>query len=200
MSVPKSNVLKCNGGFLAQADVPVNSPHQEQTTNVNVLVNPYKSENTEINKENEHLSTTEYYPQINFPTKSDFNVNDIKERDINTANIQLEELQKLTSDQKNLIDALNIMLDAYENNPLIINKYVICNYSSLKKLIKLLTSSDKVEINVLDAEINCGCKPKYFIINKIIITKNNETFNLKYNFPDVIQFLDKHKISYKLYC
>lgn len=200
MSVPKSNILKCNGGFLAQADVPVNSPHQEQTTNVNVLVNPYKSENSETNKETENLSTTEYYPQINFPTKSDFNVNDIKERDISSANAQLEELQKLTSDQKNLIDALNIMLDMYENNPLIINKYVVGKYSSLKKLIKLLTSSDKVEINYIDAEINCGCKPKYFIINKIIITKNNETFNLKYNFPDVIQFLDQHKISYKIYC
>lgn len=200
MSVPKSNILKCNGGFLAQADVPVNSPHQEQTTNVNVLVNPYKSENSETNKEAENLSTTEYYPQINFPTKSDFNVNDIKERDINSANIQLEELQKLISDQKNLIDALNIMLDMYENNPLIINKYVVGKYSSLKKLIKLLTSSDKVEITCIDAEINCGCKPKYFIINKIIITKNNETFNLKYNFPDVIQFLDQHKISYKIYC
>lgn len=225
MSVPKSKVLKCNGGFLAQADVPVNSPSQSQSTNINVLVNPYDSQTIDKDK----LATKEYYPEINIhdtadlenprgffakqkdesqpsdrpmgsSSPSEFKPPVIQTRDIDSAKLQLDDLQKLISNQKDLITALNLLLDMYENNPLIINKYIVADSISLKELIKLLTSANKVELNIADAEVNCGCNPKYQYISKIIIKKDNTTYNLKYHFSDVIQFLDKHRISYKICC
>lgn len=200
MSVPKSKVLNCNKGFLAQADTSVNSPYTTQTSNVNVIVNPY--ERTDLSSP---PSTANMYPDVdNKNDEEDTSPfvppgpDDIKERSIDTANRQLEELKSLIKDKDNLIQALNLLLDIYENNPLIINKLVIADYHSLQKLIKLLTSAKTVEIITVEQETGCTCKITNQIISKIVIHNNDQVYNLKYNYPDVIQFLDQHKISYKI--
>lgn len=208
MSVPKSKVLNCNKGFLAQADTSVNSPYQQTTSNVNVIVNPY--EKTDLSSP---PSSANYYPNVESSTdpygssalKSTDSTpfvppspDDIKERSIDTANLQLEELQSLIKDKDNLIKALNLLLDIYENNPLIINKFIVADYLSLQKLIKLLTSSKSVEIITAEQETGCTCKISNQLISKILVHKDDQVYNLKYNYPDIIQFFDKHKISYKV--
>ena len=39
MTIPRMRAFKCNHGFQAQADVPINSPTQTNNQNVHVIVN-----------------------------------------------------------------------------------------------------------------------------------------------------------------
>ena len=39
MTIPRMRAFKCNHGFQAQADVPINSPTQTTNQNVHVIVN-----------------------------------------------------------------------------------------------------------------------------------------------------------------
>ena len=91
------------------------------------------------------------------------------------------------------------MLNLIEHNPLIINKIIVAPRDVLAELIKLLTSADEVSFKEADPEIGCSfASVKYNVLEKIYVIKNNETFNLKYSFPDVIKIMDEHRISLKL--
>lgn len=214
MSVPKSPILKCNKGFLANTEVGIDSPSQSQTSNVNVIVNTDKSDLSRSNTNDIFYPSTQPivtrdisptpitnpYNDIsrNYDLQNEGQTPNVTERSIDTADIQLQELQSLIKNKDSLIEALNLLLDIYENNPLIVNKFVIADNKSLRKVIKLLTDADKVELVTVDPEVGCGCKISHLIISKILIHKSNDIYNLKYNYPDVIEFFDKHHISYKL--
>lgn len=95
--------------------------------------------------------------------------------------------------------ALSLIIDLLESNPLIVNKYIVPLESTFIELIQALTLADTVEINYNDVDIDCCglCTTAYTLVDKIYITKENETASLLYNYPDVIQLLDDHKISYQ---
>ena len=119
------------------------------------------------------------------------NFNDIKN--------DYEELKALLKQQESISRALSIMLNLIEHNPLIINKIIVAPRDVLAELIKLLTSADEVSFKEADPEIGCSfASVKYNVLEKIYVIKNNETFNLKYSFPDVIKIMDEHRISLKL--
>ena len=96
-----------------------------------------------------------------------------------------------------LIQALVLSLDIIQNNPLIINKYVIADEHELALLIKYLTDAEEVDIIKNDHECSCSVSKKYDIINRIMIKKNGEIYNLKYSYPDVNQYLYDRKFSTK---
>jgi len=207
MSVPKSHVLSCSRGILAQADVKLNSPSPNQNQNVNVNVvypdaNPYIAHYepvTPLADDNNALpsnedSVTNAESKDNIKIQSDV----IRSRSVETATATLEELQQINSDREQLIIALTQLLDIYEHNPLIVNKYVIADDMVLSKLIKSLTAADSVTIYKEDYEPSCfGKKYEFSVINKIIVVIKNEVYNLKYNFPDVVEFLENHHVSIK---
>ena len=84
-----------------------------------------------------------------------------------------------------------------ENNPLIVNKYIIADEDELIKLIQLLTDCNEVELLKADTDTFCCKSNTYDYVSKIYVKKDGETYNLKYSFPDVLQFLDSRKISIK---
>lgn len=95
---------------------------------------------------------------------------------------------------------LELLLTIYEDNPLRVNNYLVCKSSTLMELIKTLTGCDKVEL-VVDEESGCtGCisNAKYMNIQRILVTKNNQTTDLKYSYNSVYADLIKHSISLKL--
>ncbi|KAH0798580.1 uncharacterized protein GO595_008445 [Histomonas meleagridis] len=143
MSVPKSNVLSCNRGFLARVGTNLNSPKQSQSQNVNVVVkgvsNPY--ENVAV------------YPNVNATENNP----DVKERSVETANETLTNLEQIIHDKDLLIQALVLCLDIVENNPLIVNKYVIAEEEELVKLVQLLCDTQEVELVKADTDAGC-CK------------------------------------------
>ena len=187
MSVPHSNILSCSRGVLAKTDVGYCSPKQSQNSSSyaenNVKVVVYLKNETQ----NENP-----YAQNETPDESK-----IKERSIDTAKETLTNLQQIIKNKDMLIQALVLSLDIIQNNPLIINKYVIADEHELALLIKYLTDAEEVDIIKNDHECSCSVSKKYDIINRIMIKKNGEIYNLKYSYPDVNQYLYDRKFSTK---
>ena len=219
MSVPKSKVISVTKGFMALADLknqsPSNTNSQSVIVNVSppektreigkpyvdedgIVIVPTKSETPSTfnhpQSQEENETKVQYNPPPENPystTRELSNFNDIKN--------DYEELKALLKQQEAISRALSIMLNLVEHNPLIINKVIVAPRDVLAELIKLLTSAEEVSFKESDPEIRCSLSSvKYNVIEKIYVLKNNETFNLKYSFPDVIKILDEHRISLKL--
>ena len=181
MSVPKSNVLSCSRSFLAKTDLGYCSPKQSQ--NVNVVVSPQMCHDVQAGEEELRLNE----------------VPKVKERSIDTANETLKNMESIIKNKDLLIQVLVLCVDILENNPLIINKFVIAEEKELSLMIKYLTDADEVDIYKVDHECKCtiGKSEKYDIVDRIIVKKNGEIYNLKYSFPDVVQFLFERRFSTK---
>ena len=132
------------------------------------------------------------YPSV-VPT-----VNPIQERSIDLTedladkDAQIEVLEALQ------IEVLEALLSCYENNPLIINKFVVCQYNTLMNIIKVLTSAEKVEFS-LDEDRSCTCcNSKYIYISKIFVTKDGKTQEFKHAYNEKYSLLTKHGVSLKI--
>ena len=134
--------------------------------------------------------------QTNVQTRS---VGGALAKSVETAKDNLAELQTIIKNKDNLIEALSLILDIYENNPLIVNKVILSKEDELTRLLFLLTGADSIELVKLEPEIGC-CKvaDKFIHINKILIHKGDNTYNFKYSYPNVVNLLDNRKISYKI--
>ena len=195
MSLPKSRILTTTKGLTAAAELHSNSPEQNTVVNVNV-------------HSNEPKETTIDKPQTPVPTINEANpyatiesgaVQYVQERSFDTAKESLSELQELIHSKDNIINAYSLMLDIVENNPLIVNRYVVADIESLTQLISYLTEAERVDIQeALDVDCSCSGRHKFVGVDKIYITKHGETLNFKYSFPDANKILDEHHISVKL--
>ena len=88
------------------------------------------------------------------------------------------------ADKDAQIEVLEALLSCYENNPLIINKFVVCRYNTLMNIIKVLTAAEKVEFS-LDEDKSCTCcNSKYIYISKIFVTKSGKTQEFKFAFNE----------------
>ena len=218
MTLPVKRALRNNRGFQAAADVSVNSPRQNnsQTTTQNVNVNIVSpltkdreiaiSHTTDPSFEDVKPDITEceklpvdlINDRVIRPPQTD--TVDIKERTIESAMLNLEEMEGVVKDKNSLIQALALIIDLYENNPLIVNKLIVAREDELIKLLMLLTDADSVEIVKKDTvDGGCLCKiPKYDLVDKIMIHKGDELYNLKYSYPSVIRLLDNRRVSIKI--
>ena len=80
-----------------------------------------------------------------------------------------------------------MVIEMFENNPIRVNSYVVCESKLLMDMIKLLTECDKVEL-VLNNDIGCsGCsgKDKFIYVAKILITKDGKTEDFKYGYDEM---------------
>ena len=199
-------------GFQAQADVSINSPAQTNNQSVNVIVSPLTKDRAfriVTNSQDEPKPVKPNEPAIvcqERDIKLDDGLSDgleehLKERTIDTAKTDLEEMQAIINDKDHLIEALALIVDLYQNNPLMINKLIIPNEEELMRLLFLLTGAEQIELIKYDPEVSCSCKNNKFIrIQKIMVKKNDNTYNFKYSFPNVIQLLDNRNISWKYVC
>ena len=209
MTVPKSKVLSVSKGIMALTNLTHGSPEVKQNVIVKNYVTPVvkeekKTRNAVIDGvEDPNVVIVE--PTINKDEKVSYEnpyESLPEERDLTTIEDirnTYKQLNETIKEKENIAKALSIMLNLIENNPLIINKIIIAPADVLTELIKLLTSQDEVKINYLfDADVGCSCGVnKYVAIDKIYVIKNGETKIMKYDYPDAIQILDQHRISYK---
>ena len=97
---------------------------------------------------------------------------------------------------------LNMLLTVYQQNPIFINSYVICDAQILMSMIKLLTNCDKVDL-VLNEDIACtSCTKddKLIYVSKILVTKGDKTEDLKYCYNEVYSKFVSYGISLKIVC
>ena len=209
MTVPKSKVLSVSKGIMALTNLTHGSPEVKQNVIVKNYVTPVvkeekKTRNAVIDGvEDPNVVIVE--PTTNKDEKVSYEnpyESIPEERDLTTIEDirnTYKQLNETIKEKENIAKALTIMLNLVENNPLIVNKLIIAPADVLTELIKLLTSSDEVKFNYLfDADVGCTCGVnKYVAIDKIYVIKNGETKIMKYDYPDAIQLLDQHRISYK---
>ena len=133
-----------------------------------------------------HIQTGADPSAVNYPPF----IGAVQTRDIDlTADIE---------DKDRQIEVLESLLSCYENNPLIINKFVVCQYETLMNIIKVLTNAEKVEFS-LDEDKSCTCcNSKYIYISKIFVTKDGKTQEFKHAFNEKYSLLQRHGISLKI--
>ena len=81
----------------------------------------------------------------------------------------------------------------FQNNPLMINKYVIAHEETLKELIRLLTNADSVDIQLADLECSCA-NPKTATIKRIYLTVDEQIYSLDLC-PTVLKLFETYRIS-----
>ncbi len=200
MSLPKSRILSTSKGFAAAAELHSNSPEQNTVINLNVNHSP---EPTTINDRPQTsaptIPPTQPITETNpYSTIDSGAVQYGQERSVETAKESIDELRALISSKDNIINAFSLIIDILENNPLIVNKYVISDIDSLTLLISYLTEAEHVDIQEsLDIDCSCSGHSKFVPVDKIYITKNGNTQNFKYSYPNAIKILDDHRISVK---
>ena len=181
------------------------SNKQEQKMNVNIRV--------EDNSKQQIPTQQPVYPQVNpvnfttmgQPTTEQSAYPSVApsqyiNRDINLEQDLQKDMQIADLETKNKF--LNLLLTVYQNNPIYINSYVICDSQLLMSMIKLLTNCDKVDL-VLNDDIACsGCtgNNKLIYISKILIMKGDKIEELKYAYNDVYSKFVSYGISLKIVC
>jgi hypothetical protein len=201
MSVPKSKILSVSRGIIGLNEMKIGSG--KTTQNVVVNVNTAKTRKAVIDNEEQNdivivEPTPATEPVVNVGYDNPYVTREIStEEDIKK---DYEQLLKVIKTKESITQALSIMLNLVENNPLIINKYIISPKDILTNLILLLTEADKVDILLSIDDVGCSCSPsnKYAVIDKIYITKDGSTSILKYGFAETLQILENHRISTKL--
>ena len=97
---------------------------------------------------------------------------------------------------------LQLLLRIYQNNPLYVNSIVVCQSQDFMDLVKLLTKCDKVDL-ILNEDLacgGCGTDSKLIYVSRILITKNNETKEMKYAYNEAYSKLISFNISTKIVC
>ena len=221
MSVPKSKVLSsarnlsASKGVIALADVKVQSPSQSQIINLTVHSDKAVESSEEVQDRGALPKVEEIkpvYPRSDAPgnyVPSTFNADNpyenlktgvpkLDQDGTFTAESRINELTTQIQDQEKIVQALSLIIELLESNPLIINKYVIAKAETLEELITLLTGADSVEI--LTSDIECGCNPSKAVapVERIYVTKGGDIKQLKYDFPEALRMLETHRISTKL--
>ncbi len=214
MSVPKSKVLSVSKGLIGLNEMRTGCPTNHQNVVVNVH-NDLNSTPKSVRKavvDGEELSDVVVIdPLPNNDVKQEAkikcessNVSQIKTREIaneEDMKADYEQLLKVVKTKDAITQALSIMLNLVEHNPLIVNKYIISPKDILINLIQLLTEADKVDIIMAVEDVDCGCtsssKNNYSVIDKIYVSKDGNTSILKYGFAEALQILETHRISTK---
>ena len=214
MSVPKSKVLSVSKGLIGLNEMRTGCPTNHQNVVVNVH-NDLNSTPKSVRKaviDGEELSDVVVIdPLPNNDVKQEAkikcessNVSQIKTREIASEEDIKEDyaqLLKVVKTKDAITQALSIMLNLVEHNPLIVNKYIISPKEILINLIQLLTEADKVEIIMAVEDVECGCTSNkannYGVIDKIYVSKDGSTSILKYGYAEALQILETHRISTK---
>ena len=208
MTIPKSKILSSTRSILTKANVASDIQKNQQIQNVNVVVSrsitdqtPEKSEKNNVQPVENPVGTPvpPTYPYSDLPPAAPFGITPVVYQDRSAEDILHSYEEQLNSTQA-INQALSLVIDILESNPLIINKFIIASFSNLQKLILLLTSADEIEIQLGDPDLDCLCSPitEYQTVQAIYVHKNNTQYNFHYAFPEAVRMLDRHKISTRI--
>lgn len=140
-------------------------------------------------------------PNINQYQTREIDLNPSNEDCVRLSQEILDKTMKITElEDKNKF--LQILLRIYQNNPLYIKSIIVCKSKDFMDLIKLLTKCDKVDL-VLNDDIacsGCGADSKFIYVSKILITKGDETKEMKYCYNEAYSKLISFGISTKIVC
>ena len=98
---------------------------------------------------------------------------------------------------QSVCEVLKLLISMLRSNPLMYNGYIVADDETLMKFIQLLTFADDVQLDAEDIGQGCISKKTYRKVHAIYVIKDNETKNLKYDYPKVMKELTDLGISCK---
>ena len=213
MSLPKSKMLSASRAIMAIANKSRESREithksiQNQTVNINLqrTENPNPTPLTAS-----YPPIPDIHPVIDptFPS-----VAPIVERSVsiepetpvqNTTNTnyadELNTLYNMVNNYETVAQALILIIDLIQSNPLRINKYIVPNEKTFRDLICVLTNAEDVDIKRVE-EVGCTLSSKkYDLIDDIFVITDGDPKSLKYGYPEVARLFDRFNISLKMIC
>lgn len=187
MTIPSSKILNVSKSIMAIADLKHNSPNTQQSQSVNININPTAPTTATATTTDQKVVYKEEDPKDN-PY--------LMTRDIEAAMNKTNEISENITEKENTIKALSLIIEIIQNNPLIVNKFVIAELDVLAELIRLMTNSDNVEIDTNDIECSC-MKKNYRVVKRIYIKKGEDVFGIT-QCPILLRLFDNYKISLTL--
>ena len=205
MSIPKSKMLSASRAIMAIANKTRESREithkaiQNQTVNINLQ-----------RTENPSVLTTRYTSVPEIQTNSEIpmvversvSIEPTVEEETPTLNSsyteELNSLYNMVNNYETVAQALILIIDIMQSNPLMINKFIVPKETYFRDLICVLTNSDDVDIKRVET---VGCtlsSKKYDLIDDIFVIKDGEAKSLKYAYPEVARLFDRFNISIKM--
>ena len=207
MSIPKSKMLSASRAIMAIANKTRESREishksiQNQTVNINLQ-----------RTENPSVLSTNYSSVPDIQTKTEPAAPVVLERSVSiepTVEVQtptsnpsyteeLNSLYNMVNNYETVAQALILIIDIMQSNPLMINKFIVPKETYFRDLICVLTNSDDVDIKRVET---VGCtlsSKKYDLIDDIFVIKDGEAKSLKYAYPEVARLFDRFNISIKM--
>ena len=165
----------------------------EQNTNVNI----------KINSENPNITPT-VTPSVAYPPSSnpyetrDVNINDESlTPDLDSITLPLKQQISTLSDS---VEFLKLIIQAYRDNVVYVNKLIVLTESDLKNLINSLVHADSISITY-DADYETCCtsttNKQFSKIENILINTSNGSHNFKYTYSDAYGIIQAYQISLK---
>ena len=223
MSIPKSKMLSASRAIMAIANKTRESREithksiQNQTVNINLQRSensgfsvPRAAESPSYPPIPDVQETPTYQP---FPSVAPGAIGPVvQERSVslepetpvqspnnNYAN-ELNSLYNLVNNYETVAQALILIIDLIQSNPLIINKYIVPNENTFRDLICILTNADDVDIKRVE-DVGCTLSSKkYDLIDDIFVISDGDPKSLKYGYPEVARLFDRFNISLKMVC
>ena len=185
MTIPHSKILSPT--LMSPKSDTTSSSKVEQNTNVNIKIN---SENPNI--------TPSVTPAVTYPPQSNPYDNEAGlTPDIDAITQPLKQQISTLSDS---VEFLKLVIQAYRDNVVYVNKLIVLTESDLKNLINSLVHADSISITY-DADYDTCCTSKtnkqFSKIENILINTSNGSHNFKYTYSDAYGIIQSYLISLK---
>lgn len=185
MTIPHSKIL--SPSVMSPKSDATSSSKVEQNTNVNIKIN---SDNPNI--------TPAVTPSVTYPPSTNPYDNDASlTPDIDAITQPLAQQISTLSDS---VEFLKLIIQAYRDNVVYVNKLIVLTESDLKNLINSLVHADSISITY-DADYDTCCtsttKKQFSKIENIMINTPSGSHNFKYTYSDAYGLIQSYLISLK---
>ena len=188
MTIPHSKILSPT--LTSPKSDATSTSKVEQNTNVNI----------KINSENPTVTPSVAYPPSSNPYETrDVNINEDTSLppDIDSITLPLKQQISTLSDS---VEFLKLIIQAYRDNVVYVNKLIVLTESDLKNLINSLVHAESISITY-DADYETCCTPstknQFSKIENILINTSNGSHNFKYTYSDAYGIIQAYQISLK---
>ena len=189
MTIPHSKILSPT--LTSPKSDATSTSKVEQNTNVNI----------KINSENPTVTPTVAYPppSVNPYDTRDITINEDTSLtpDIDSITLPLKQQISTLSDS---VEFLKLIIQAYRDNVVYVNKLIVLTEADLKNLINSLVHAESISITY-DADYETCCTPstknQFSKIENILINTSNGSHNFKYTYSDAYGIIQAYQISLK---
>ena len=192
MTIPHSKILSPT--LTSPKSDATSTSKVEQNTNVNIKIN---SENPTVTPT--VTPTVAYPPSSNPYSTRDVNINEDTSLTPDIDAIT-EPLKLQISTLSDSVEFLKLIIQAYRDNVVYVNKLIVLTESDLKNLINSLVHAESISITY-DADYETCCTPstknQFSKIENILINTSNGSHDFKYTYSDAYGIIQAYQISLK---